>query len=298
MSELKIYREDDPAAPRVLTDRAATARELDGVGVLFEAWSADRELAADAGEAEVIAAYRDSVDRLMSEYGFQSVDVVSLKPDHPQKDALRAKFLDEHTHSEHEVRFFVDGRGLFYIHMHGHVYADARSLAGRDLDDAELAAELRAWIDRDSKATPLKALQGLIWEEGYRRGAFSGHVYPDAARRLRAWKDLGIALYVYSSGSVHAQRLLFAHTGEGDLTPLFSGYFDTTVGHKREPASYRAIAAAIGLAPGEILFLSDIHEELDAARAAGMQTAWLVREGALDPDAEHPQARDFEGIAV
>jgi 1,2-dihydroxy-3-keto-5-methylthiopentene dioxygenase len=123
MSELKIYREDDPAAPRVLTDRAAVARELDAIGVLFEGWSADRELAADAGEAEVLAAYRDSVDRLMRDYGFQSVDVVSLKPDHPQKDALRAKFLDEHTHSEHEVRFFVDGRGLFYIHKHGHVYA-------------------------------------------------------------------------------------------------------------------------------------------------------------------------------
>lgn len=176
--------------------------------------------------------------------------------------------------------------------------ADARSLAGRDLDDDELVAELRAWIDQDRKATPLKALQGLIWEEGYRRGAFTGHVYPDAARRLRAWKDRGIALYVYSSGSVHAQRLLFAHTNEGDLTPLFSGYFDTAMGHKREPASYRAIAAAIGLSPGEILFLSDIHEELDAARAAGMQTVRLVREGELDPDAEHPQVRDFEGIAV
>jgi enolase-phosphatase E1 len=176
--------------------------------------------------------------------------------------------------------------------------AHARSLAGRDMDSAELAEELRAWIDEDRKATPLKALQGLIWEEGYRRGAFSGHVYPDAARRLRAWKDQGIALYVYSSGSVHAQRLLFAHTNEGDLTSLFSGYFDTTVGQKHEPASYRAIAAAIGLLPIEILFLSDIHEELDAARAAGMQTVCLVREGELDPDAEHPQVRDFKNIAV
>ena len=176
--------------------------------------------------------------------------------------------------------------------------ADARSLAGREMDSAELVAELRAWIDQDRKATPLKALQGLIWEEGYRRGAFNGHVYPDAARRLRAWKDRGIALYVYSSGSVHAQRLLFAHSNEGDLTSVFSGYFDTTVGHKREPASYRAIAAAIGLSPGEILFLSDIQEELDAARAAGMQTVWMVREGELDPDAEHSQARDFANIAV
>ena len=100
------------------------------------------------------------------------------------------------------------------------------------------------------------------------------------------------------SGSVFAQKLLFGYSEFGDLTPLFSGYFDTTIGNKREAEAYRRIAAAIGTAPGSILFLSDIREELDAARAAGMRTAWLVREGVLDGGAAHPQARDFDAIQV
>jgi enolase-phosphatase E1 len=174
----------------------------------------------------------------------------------------------------------------------------ARAEAGRDLDQEALIGQLQTWIDEDRKVTPLKALQGLIWEEGYRRGDFTAHVYPDAVRCLKAWKDQGIALYVYSSGSVHAQKLLFAHTDHGDLTPLFSGYFDTTIGHKREAESYRSIASRIGLSPDEILFLSDIREELDAARVAGMRTTWLVREGPRDPEAAHPQVRDFDSIAL
>ena len=175
---------------------------------------------------------------------------------------------------------------------------EARTVAGGGLDNEALIGQLCTWIDEDRKITPLKALQGLIWEDGYRRGDFSGHVYADAVSCLRAWQARGIALYVFSSGSVHAQRLLFAHTAYGDLTPLFSGYFDTTLGSKREPAAYSAIVKAIGLPPREILFLSDIVEELDAARATGMQTVWLVREGELNPAAAHTQVRDFEGIAV
>jgi enolase-phosphatase E1 len=175
---------------------------------------------------------------------------------------------------------------------------DARHVAGKALDDEALVRELLRWIDEDRKLTPLKALQGLIWEDGYRRCEFTAHVYPDAARCLRAWKDRGIALYVYSSGSVHAQRLLFAHTGQGDLTALFSGYFDTTIGDKRDTASYRTIAAAIGLPPQRVLFLSDVVEELDAARAEGMQTAWVVREGALVPDSVHAQVRDFDAVEI
>ena len=176
--------------------------------------------------------------------------------------------------------------------------SEANKIAGGSLEREVLIAQLCTWIDEDRKITPLKALQGLIWEDGYRRGDFSGHVYADAVSCLRAWQARGIALYVFSSGSVHAQRLLFAHTPYGDLTPLFSGYFDTTIGSKREPAAYSAIAQAIGLPPREILFLSDIVEELDAARAAGMQTVWLVREGELNPAAAHAQVRDFEGIVV
>jgi enolase-phosphatase E1 len=168
--------------------------------------------------------------------------------------------------------------------------------ADRRLTDAQATELLVRWIDEDRKLTPLKALQGMIWEDGYRRGAFTGHVYPDAVRNLRAWHDAGIALYVYSSGSVQAQQLLFGHSDAGDLTPLFAGYFDTRVGNKREPASYRAITERIGVPAGEILFLSDIREELDAARAAGLQTTWLVRDGRPDPTAAHPQVADFDGI--
>jgi enolase-phosphatase E1 len=158
--------------------------------------------------------------------------------------------------------------------------------------------QLLAWIDQDRKITPLKALQGMIWERGYRRGDFQGHVYADAARALRDWHARGIALYVYSSGSVQAQKLLFAHTGFGDLTPLFEGYFDTNVGGKLDAGSYRAIAASIGVAPAEMLFLSDVRAELDAAAAAGCRTMWLVREGVPDPRAAHPQVRDFDAIVI
>ena len=174
----------------------------------------------------------------------------------------------------------------------------ANAEAGGDMDEAEVVAQLERWIDEDRKVTPLKALQGLIWEAGYRHGDFVGHVYADAVERLRTWHAQGLRLYVYSSGSVHAQKLLFAHTAFGDLTPLFTGYFDTLVGAKREPAAYRAIVGELRLPSGDILFLSDIVEELDAAHAAGMQTIQLVRDGVLDEGATHRQVRDFNAIEV
>lgn len=138
-------------------------------------------------------------------------------------------------------------------------------------------ATLTRWIDEDRKATPLKTLQGMIWAEGYRERAFTGHVYPDAVAALRRWHAAGIKLYVFSSGSVAAQQLLFGHSDAGDLRPLFSGYFDTVTGPKREAASYRAIADAIGFEAGDILFLSDTPEEIAAARAAGMQALLVAR---------------------
>ncbi|BCX82445.1 enolase-phosphatase E1 [Methylomarinovum caldicuralii] len=175
---------------------------------------------------------------------------------------------------------------------------EVRRIVGRDLSLDEVIAQLEAWSDRDEKAPPLKALQGMIWEAGYRRGDFQGHVYEDAAAKLREWKERGLDLYVFSSGSVPAQKLLFGHTPYGDLTLLFSGYFDTRTGPKRNSESYRKIAAAIGLPPAEILFLSDVPEELDAAREAGMETVQLVRDGAPDEGARHRQVRDFNEIAV
>jgi enolase-phosphatase E1 len=167
---------------------------------------------------------------------------------------------------------------------------------GRSLSDAECVTQLLRWIDEDKKITPLKALQGMIWEAGYLQGDFSGHVYEDAVRNLRQWREQGIALYVFSSGSVQAQRLIFGYSDFGDLTPLFSGYFDTTIGAKREADAYRKIAAAVAMPPAQILFLSDIKEELDAAQAAGMHTVWLVRDRAIDAEAAHVQVRDFDAV--
>jgi enolase-phosphatase E1 len=175
---------------------------------------------------------------------------------------------------------------------------EVRRLSGKNLSDPEVIEQLIRWIDEDKKITPLKSLQGMIWEDGYKKNDFKGHMYEDAVRHLKLWKQAGIRLYVFSSGSVQAQKLLFAHTEYGDLTPLFSGYFDTTIGNKREADSYRKIAETIGAPPGDILFLSDIREELDAARAAGMQVAWLVRDGALDSKATHRQVRNFDEIRL
>lgn len=148
-----------------------------------------------------------------------------------------------------------------------------------DADVERVIAILLEWIAADRKATPLKALQGMVWEQGYRAGQLKGHVYPDAVEALRQWHAAGYALYVYSSGSIQAQQLIFGCSEAGDLTPLFSGYFDTTSGGKREAESYVRIAAAIGRPAGEILFLSDVVQELDAAHEAGMATCGLAREG-------------------
>lgn len=122
MTALTIYRDDLQGRPRTLTDFDAIAAELAGIGVEFERWQADRPLARDAGQDEVLAAYRQAVDELNHKYGFQSIDVVSLQPDHPERAQFRQKFLAEHTHADFEVRFFVDGRGLFYLHVGDKVY--------------------------------------------------------------------------------------------------------------------------------------------------------------------------------
>lgn len=138
---------------------------------------------------------------------------------------------------------------------------------------------LLRWMDSDLKITPLKTLQGMIWQVGYETGALKGHVYEDAMRALSRWHGQGLRLYVYSSGSVAAQKLLFSYTNHGNLTPLFSGYFDTTAGSKLASDSYRAIAEETGFPPAQILFLSDNPGEITAAAAAGLQTVLVDREG-------------------
>jgi enolase-phosphatase E1 len=160
------------------------------------------------------------------------------------------------------------------------------------------AATLRDWMAADAKVTPLKALQGLIWEAGFADGRLRGHLWPDVAPCLRAWHAAGIGLAIYSSGSVAAQRLLFGHSEAGDLVPLFSGFFDTRIGAKRQPAAYAAIAAELRLPPGRILFLSDVAEELDAAREAGLGTCQLVRPAdGTQPAGRHAEAADFPAVA-
>ncbi len=175
---------------------------------------------------------------------------------------------------------------------------DVNAEVGTDLTLAQAIDQLIAWIDTDQKITPLKSLQGLIWEAGYQNGELIGHLYPDAIRNLKTWKAQGFDLYIYSSGSVYAQKLLFAHTEAGDLTPLFSGYFDTHIGGKRDSNSYENIVAHIGLAAEQLLFLSDIEEELDAAQAAGLHTIWLIRDEQPEAGATHWQVIDFDAIEL
>lgn len=160
-----------------------------------------------------------------------------------------------------------------------------RAEAGEPGADLQRVAELlQGWMAADRKVTSLKALQGMVWKQGYEAGELKGHVYPDAVAALRRWHAEGYRLYVYSSGSIQAQQLIFGCSEAGDLSRLFSGYFDTTSGPKRDAASYARIAEAMGLPGEEVLFLSDIAAELDAAREAGMRTCGLAREGALDTD--------------
>jgi enolase-phosphatase E1 len=137
-------------------------------------------------------------------------------------------------------------------------------------------------MNRDVKDTALKALQGMIWRSGFESGAVVSHVFDDVPPALAQWADSGLDVRIYSSGSIEAQQLFFAHTAAGDLTPLLRGHYDTTTGPKREAASYAAIAADMGLEPRQILFVSDVGAELDAARQAGMATALAVRPGNRD----------------
>ncbi|MCM6775242.1 acireductone synthase [Nocardia sp. CDC159] len=171
------------------------------------------------------------------------------------------------------------------------VLAQARELAARpDADEAEVAEILRGWLNSDVKAQPLKTAQGLICAEGFRDGALHGEFFPDAPPALRAWHAAGIALFVYSSGSVRNQQDWFAHARGGELASLIGDWFDlNNAGPKREAASYEKIAGAIGV-PGErILFLSDHPDELDAAVAEGWQAVGVTRPG--EPNSPRPPHR-------
>jgi len=198
------------------------------------------------------------------------------------------RFVREHG-NEPEVRYWLDS---------------VATESGGICSDDVIVETLQGWIDQDRKHTALKALQGMMWREGYTRGDFRGHVYPDAAAALRRWHGAGYTLAVFSSGSVGAQKLLFAHSEAGDLTPMLSAFFDTEIGHKREADSYRLIADALNRSPQDIVFLSDVIAELDAAREAGMRTVLLDRrEDYPQPRSGgatggHERVESFERIAL
>jgi enolase-phosphatase E1 len=139
--------------------------------------------------------------------------------------------------------------------------------------------QLRQWSIEDRKVTPLKAFQGMVWEQGFKSGAIKGHMYPDVKPALERWAAMGMKLAIFSSGSIAAQKQLFGFSTEGDLTPHFSAYFDTNTGMKRDEQTYHLIVQQLHASANSVLFLSDIPQELDAANAAGMRTLQLVRPG-------------------
>ncbi|MBM7074311.1 acireductone synthase [Shewanella sp. 202IG2-18] len=146
-----------------------------------------------------------------------------------------------------------------------------------DADLDRVVGILKHWISEDRKATPLKTLQGLIWKQGYAENAFTGHIYPDFIDAISQYKQHGIRIYSFSSGSVDAQKLLFSHSDGGDLTPLFSGHFDTRTGNKTYKQAYLNILNTISLSPKQVLFVSDRLEELKAADNAGLNVIYMKR---------------------
>jgi enolase-phosphatase E1 len=201
-----------------------------------------------------------------------------------------------------EVLFpFARDRLRAYINEHCERADVAQSLAAVRQETgatalAEQIAILEQWSDEDRKATPLKALQGMVWESGYRSGQLVAHLYDDAITALRRWHARGLPVYVYSSGSVPAQRLYFAHTAAGDLTAMLSGYFDTTTGPKQLAASYEAIARSTGLEGRPRLFLSDVRAELVAAVEAGWHAVQVRRER-VPADPFEPSIRSLDELA-
>ncbi len=164
---------------------------------------------------------------------------------------------------------------------------------------AEAEAAVQRLMDADAKVTGLKQLQGLIWEEGFRNGELRSRIFDDVPHALADWCRRGREIRIYSSGSVHAQKLFFAHTKRGDLSVHFSGYYDTTTGSKREAGSYGAIAADCGLQAEQVLFVSDVVEELNAARNAGMFTALVLRPGNPPaPPHDHPAITSISDIVL
>ncbi len=169
--------------------------------------------------------------------------------------------------------------------------SDVRDIALEPDASLERVTEiLQQWVAEDRKATPLKTLQGLIWKQGYANGEFKGHIYPDFIEAIKRFHGQNLRIYSFSSGSVDAQKLLFGHSDGGDLTDLFNGHFDTRTGNKLDKQAYSNILNTVSLTPRQILFVSDVVEELKAAEAAGMMTCQMVRD-------ENQRTGDFKQVS-
>jgi enolase-phosphatase E1 len=217
----------------------------------------------------------------------------------PYARAHLRRYLREHANNP-EVR--EAARLLRAEHSEDAMRGEAAPPWDDDTPEAlheSLVAYLEWMMDRDRKSPGLKLIQGHVWKRGYDDGTLRGVVYPDVRTAFERWKHDGTTISIYSSGSVLGQRLLFSHSNHGDLTPMINYYFDTGVGPKRSPESYRQISAGIGVAPSSLLFVSDVVSELEAARSAGFQTLLCVR----DRDAEAPAVgfdviRSFDEIVT
>jgi enolase-phosphatase E1 len=177
-------------------------------------------------------------------------------------------------------------------HRDDPVVASLLADASARTDGGDPVAALEAWQARDEKVPPLKKLQGLIWDAGYRSGAFRSPLFADALAAIRAWHAARVPLYIYSSGSVQAQLQFFAFNEAGDLKSLFAGHYDTDIGSKIERASYVRLAAEIGIEPHLLVFFSDNPAELEAAQAAGLQVVHVVKDDAARAPA-FPEITDF-----
>ncbi|HET6974540.1 MAG TPA: acireductone synthase [Pyrinomonadaceae bacterium] len=176
---------------------------------------------------------------------------------------------------------------------HANDVSDAPPL-GNEMES--IAAYVEWLIKLDRKSTALKSLQGKIWRQGYQEGSLKSQVFADVAPAFKRWRDRGLKISIFSSGSVLAQQLLFAHTEVGDLTPFIDSYFDTKIGKKGDAESYQKIAEGMGLPPQEILFVSDVVAELDAANEAGMKTLLSLRPGNELQEERYPSIRSFDEI--
>lgn len=200
----------------------------------------------------------------------------------PYSETAMDDYVRAH-HGDEEIKVSIDS-----------VRRTVREEEKKELDLAGVIEKLKSWIKEDRKHPALKEIQGHIWDKGYVNNHFKGHVYPDVLPLFRKIVESGSKVAIYSSGSVHAQKLIFGYSEAGDLTPFISAYFDTKVGAKREVNSYQNIAQELRLHPKEIHFFSDIKEELKAAQDAGLQVTLVMRSGG--EDSEYNSVTDFRRL--